>query len=891
MFDDKVKFKYTFRPYQQRILDEVKGYIKDKKINIVAAPGSGKTIIGLELVRLINNPVIILAPTIIIRDQWIERFISNFTDLEDIPDYISTNIYDLKTFNVVTYQALHYAYKKQMSKKVDDEDTDDVIEDTENIAVTKELIKSYDLIEKIKEKNITTIVLDEAHHLKSEWWKSLTTVVNAIENHTTIALTATPPYDVEYSMWKRYEELCGAVDAEISVPELVAENNLCPHQDYIYFNYPTKDECDKLKEYNNSIKELINKIKEDRGLIQAIQNHKYIKSPNNFEEEILANVPYYSSMLIFLNAVNVNIPRENIAILGHNQNIPKLDLEWLEILLKNIIFDDRKNYQEYEEIIINLERQLNTLGVIEKKNVIFKENNFLKKIFLNSQAKLNSINEITKLEYGNLQDKLRMVILTDYIRKEYLDDINIEIDKIGVLPIFIRLLKENKNYKIAILTGAFFIIPKILQDKLLELCKEKNIDINKISFKDIAISSDYCLLDISNSIKNKVMSQVQNLFSNGDINIIIGTKSLLGEGWDEPSINTLILASFVGSYMLSNQMRGRAIRVNEDINKTANIWHLVCVNDIENGNNGQDLDININLDYEMLTRRFNGFVGIDYDYDIIQNGIARLNGVYPPFTRQRIFEINDKMQSLAINRDIMYKRWKDITQKIKTYNYQMADKIDVPDKEQLKKMWTIDGKFIRSLLLEILSIMLITFFSPIFMIVLIISSINLLKNLLRISYVFTPQKTIKRIGEVLLQCLCEFRFIKTEFNKLKIMVKKNTELSVTETYIIGGTEYENNLFVDALQEILDKATSQRYFIAKLDITKNSVKDYYNVPKILSQNKDMASKFFNLWRRKIGECSLIYSNSKEGRELLIKARMKNINFVSKAAIGKKAIFWK
>ncbi len=47
---------------------------------------------------------------------------------------------------------------------------------------------------------------------------------------------------------------------------------------------------------------------------------------------------------------------------------------------------------------------------------------------------------------------------------------------------------------------------------------------------------------------------------NGDLKILVGTGSLLGEGWDCPSINSLILASQIGSFVSSNQMRGRAIR-------------------------------------------------------------------------------------------------------------------------------------------------------------------------------------------------------------------------------------------------------------------------------------------------------------------------------------------
>ena len=52
-----------------------------------------------------------------------------------------------------------------------------------------------------------------------------------------------------------------------------------------------------------------------------------------------------------------------------------------------------------------------------------------------------------------------------------------------------------------------------------------------------------------------VVSMITELFTCGQINVLVGTKSLLGEGWDSPCINSLILATYVGSFMLSNQMR------------------------------------------------------------------------------------------------------------------------------------------------------------------------------------------------------------------------------------------------------------------------------------------------------------------------------------------------
>ena len=114
--------------------------------------------------------------------------------------------------------------------------------------------------------------------------------------------------------------------------------------------------------------------------------------------------------------------------------------------------------------------------------------------------------------------------------------------------------------------------------------------------------------------------------------VLIGTKSLLGEGWDSPCINSLILASFVGSFMLSNQMRGRAIRVwKEDPNKTSNIWHLVCLKPRKEVQ--QNPEDTISEDYTLLCRRMEQFLGLHYTEDTIENGIDRLSIIRPPFTK------------------------------------------------------------------------------------------------------------------------------------------------------------------------------------------------------------------------------------------------------------------
>ena len=78
MLQELLHFHGTWRTYQQRVLDRFDKYSDDKKIHVVAAPGSGKTTLGIELVRRLDSVALILAPTITIREQWADRIRESF---------------------------------------------------------------------------------------------------------------------------------------------------------------------------------------------------------------------------------------------------------------------------------------------------------------------------------------------------------------------------------------------------------------------------------------------------------------------------------------------------------------------------------------------------------------------------------------------------------------------------------------------------------------------------------------------------------------------------------------------------------------------------------------------------------------------------------------------
>src|SRR5690606_21155741 len=149
---------------------------------------------------------------------------------------------------------------------------------------------------------------------------------------------------------------------------------------------------------------------------------------------------------------------------------------------------------------------------------------------------------------------------------------NLELNKIGVIPIFEKLRRENhNNKKIAVLTGSMIIIPVSSFSAFKE--KTEKLGITQINSSPVPFDNNYILIHQAEQLKHDIVYIITQIFQRGEIEVLIGTKSLLGEGWDAPAINSLVLASFVGSFVLSHQMRGRAIRTqNGNQNKTGNIW-------------------------------------------------------------------------------------------------------------------------------------------------------------------------------------------------------------------------------------------------------------------------------------------------------------------------------
>lgn len=892
-YPSDVGFTKTWRPYQQRVLSGMDLHLDDNHLHIVAAPGSGKTVLGLEAVIRLNKPALILAPTLTIRDQWIQRFVELFLpEGSATPDWITTDIRSPRFLTITTYQALHSV----ISGQAGEEDLEAEAEESEEnvLSTANETGAAVDVVALLKGAGVKTLVVDEAHHLRAQWWKSLTDVKGKLDNPLVVALTATPPYDVSQFEWERYRVLCGPVDAEVSVPELVLDGNLCPHQDYVYFNHPSREEKERIGEFYREVESLRRDICSNEEFVSALESHPWLTYPEKHLEEILSNPEYFSSIAVFMNAVHGRVPEKLLEAMGVSEKkLPPLDLDWLEVLLINRLYKDEANGPEIDPVLKEIRERLSRIGAVDRRQVYLRTTPGLDKLLISSIKKLDSILSIVKLESGSMSSNLRMVILTDFIRKSEMphgsQDIK-PLNRLGVVPIFEKIRRECPDeIKLGVLSGSLVIVPKSSEKMLRIICAEEGIAPEQVSLCPIEHDSNFLSLDLLHEENQSKVRIVTRLFSEGGITVLVGTKSLLGEGWDAPCVNSLILASFVGSYMLSNQMRGRAIRALPGCrDKTANIWHLVCVNPYSD-NPGADLST--------LRRRFKAFVGVSFTEKVIANGIGRLGLGQGNFNSNRIDEINQTMCRMALDRSELRRKWEEALT-IKTTPMRLVDSVKSPPNNLPRQLVLTDSVialFVQSIswagrifsniannLPHISDKMQGISSWEIASIAFTTSAIITAPYCIKAVYLFIKhgpiEWSVKQICNALLDTLVYIKVIKTERSKLAIVAEKNPDGYLICT-LEGATSRELAVFLESLQEILDPIQNPRYIIIrKFFFGTIRGEDYHAVPEIIGSKGEWAEDFRDNWHRYVGPTDLIYTRTIIGRRTLLKARESSLSAV-------------
>ena len=873
-----LKFNGTWRNYQKQILDKFQEYQADGHVHLVAAPGSGKTTIGIELIARFDKPALVLVPTVTIREQWVDRIRQAFLEDENqVTSLVSQNFKDMKQITIATYQAFHSAMQQVQSQE-DNGEVEDFV--------------GFDLLARLKERGVETLCLDECHHLRNEWWKSLEDFRKNYQQLQVISLTATPPYDSEPELWERYLQMCGEIDQEITVPELVKEDTLCPHQDFVYICFPTKEEDKHLEEFEDTKWQYVSQLVVDPDFQELIRSSKVLKGEIS-ADMLLEDPKYLSALLIYLQAKKLEIPKHLQDLLGA-EGLPALNYYWLEVLLQGLLYQTPDWYEDPQETKKKIEAELKSRGLIEKRQVFLVKSKANDQILNQSLGKLAGIASIFETEYASLGQDLRQLVLADYIRKDfasYLGDDQAPITQLGVLPYFETIRrsaqKQGLSVPIAVLSGSVVIVPTSVREELQALIPNTSLTFSAIGKLD---QVTYLQVGFPSSFKGMVAA-VTELFQRGSIQVLIGTKSLLGEGWDAPCVNSLILGSFVGSFMLSNQMRGRAIRIwPGHPDKTSNIWHLVAIkpykNPVFSKEDQEEQDLNPYQDLQTLTRRMDHFLGLSYKEDTIETGLDRLDFPKAPFKKSKIKVYNQKIKELSKDRTSLRKKWQEALV--------VADKLEIvnevaTDRKQIPLLTLVDAeKWVRySFLLIAVNLLLYLFKTNGIRLAWLttISLVLLTIALVRYFFYKSPYVRLRQVGEGIRNAMLKMGHLSDD--QSRVQVEEDKDSYCIFAYLKGGSMRDKELFSQTLGEFFAPVDNQRYLLVAKKAPAGQSK-YFVVPSLFEKRKEETQLFLDAVAPQLGDYQLVYTRNEAGRKLLLEARLKSLANKNDRIITKKKV---
>ena len=880
-------FNGTWRNYQQRILDNLTLHLLDNKIHVVAAPGAGKTTLGIEVIARLNRPTLILVPTITIRAQWKQRIIASFLNDQD-PSIISTDIRHPGFITVTTYQALLAAFCGK-EEPVETEENEDLLEEeseTDDKSLSRlKKEKADEIIALLKQAHIDLLCFDEAHHLRNEWWKALVYLLDNLKPKQTISLTATPPYDADTAEWDRYSSLCGSIDEVISIPELVQNGDLCPHQDFIHFSLLRKTESEQINKVLARISQFIETLAKNETLLQAVTD--YLTKED--EEVLLDNPPLSIALASFLKWADAPVPKRFLNLFSFSlYHIPPFDEKYQKLFLSFVLFKHTTSFAaSHAEFIEQLHAQAKAAGIISNKSVYINDGPKIKRQIANSLGKLDSIVDIVDLESRCLGKELRLVILADYIKYDITD-----CSALGVIPIW-QMLKDRRDISLGVLTGTIILLPQPVLSVFKERLQQAQLH-EQVKITPFDRDSYFSRITVTGNKKAALVRLITQLFNEGHLTVLVGTQALLGEGWDAPSINSLILSSTVSSYMLSNQMRGRAIRIDKNNpDKVANIWHWASIKILSDWERFKqqmpsasktEFDPVMELfDWAQLEQRFKGYEapGIDEPY-AIENGMERI--LPKTFTTQLgvldqrepyFLSLNSGMKQRAQDRNLTRELWK---KGLRTAynNPERSLRKGISTEVKMKNFYYSGGYFA---MLIFWSLVISPFvYIPIterrfeaILLSLFVFVVIMAKPTYKFLRCSSPEKVMRQIGIVVLETLAYMGQIKTSLQRVNIKCQK-TQMGGIFFSVGNVSPEENNLIIKCMREIVDPIENPRYIFArKSKLWFLPTTDYHAVPTAIGQKKENAEAFALLWNKYIGGCELIYTRSQQGRQSLLKAR--------------------
>jgi superfamily II DNA or RNA helicase len=618
-------------PHQQRALDAFDAArATGSNTYLVIPPGGGKTMVGLEAARRLARPTLVLCPNTAIQAQWIAQWASAFTPAGAIE---ATASRDLPTpLTVLTYQAVCTI--------------DNGAAAGDRHLPAERLLEilhpnGRDLLSRLSAGGPWTLVLDECHHLLEIWGRLLAVIVGRLAGAHVIGLTATPPHMMTTDQKALHDELFGAIDLEVSAPALVRDGRLAPYQELAYVTTPTPPEADYIHGQAVRFAELRAGLL-DPGFAatpfldwlqrRIVERHEEAAGAQVSWERFERDEPALAGAALRLHSDGMLALPDGARLREQHRHPPTAE-DWVALigdycrrcLLASGDPRDERAYEAIRVALPSIGYRLTRTGPRAAESPV-------DRVLARSASKAGACVEILHAESAELGDHLRALILTDFV--EAGGTVPADLSGVmtegsgGALLALEMLLADQATATLGpvLMTGQRVACgpgtARRLADWLNAAAPGLGVTVRAGEGQHAAAGQVTDIAGGPGWEPRRYVPLVTRFFAEGQCRCLVGTRALLGEGWDAPAVNVVIDLTAATTPTSVVQARGRALRLDDGWpEKVADNWAVVCLTgDHPKGS----------ADYDRFVRKHDRYFALSGTGDII-SGVAHVDPGLSPF--------------------------------------------------------------------------------------------------------------------------------------------------------------------------------------------------------------------------------------------------------------------
>lgn len=849
---------------------------------VVLPPGAGKTLVGVETVRRLGQRSVVFSPNTAIQGQWVSAAVSAGVEAGEDRDLTTA-------LSSLTYQSL----------AVFDAEADD-----DALLIEQLHDNGQDLVRRLQQAGPLLLVLDECHHLLEVWGRLLAELLAMLPQARVLGLTATPPAAMTTDEAKLVADLFGAVVFEASIPAVVREGDLAPFAELVWLTEPTAAEATWLAESAERFTELVTQLMDPAfgtvPFLAWMDQRFVIRSGGSSWDGLMRSDPQLGNAALRLHHAGLlGMPSGAVIVEQHRRDPTSED--WV-LLIDDWVTNCLQRADGNDHVLGAIRAALPSVGQVLTRRGIRPGRSPVDRVLARSQSKTVATAAIVAQERLALGDQLRLLVLTDHERASA----TLPADLDGVLDeqsgsaygVLETLLAENDD--VLLVTGSTVAGSRETLKRLAETVPDVSLKVED--------EASFCLLTGRWSSRAWV-PHVTRFFEDGGCHVLVGTRGLLGEGWDAQRVTGVVDLTAVTTMTAVVQTRGRALRVDPRApEKVALNWTVVCV--AEGHPRGDN-------DWQRLVRKHTGFFGVDESGTVV-DGVGHIDPAFSPYkppARAEFDAINARMTVRAEQREQIRERWRvgepydDVagrTVRVRPDDRSLLgtarEPVEVVVRETALEVrhpapmpWfgrlVIPGWVV--LALGVLAGILTHGWSLLALVAAPVAyaariSARVAEGTRLVAAAMEPP-SVARIASALADGLHQAGLIQRDADGLVVSVQPDGEY---RAWVEGVPEQESELFATALEELLAPISAPRYMLPRWVVTgrerswpelarigagKPILPDgvvWHAVPSVLGTNVTRARMFAQAWDHWVGGGEPVYTGSPEGAGVLAAQRGNN-----------------